>query len=179
MPNVKFAFAHGQMQPNVLGKTVSDFYNHEYDCLICTTIIENGIDMPNVNTIIIEKAQNFGLGQLYQLRGRVGRSEKQAYAYFFYEGAALDTPRDQDVLSENGKILKLKEQKYIKRLKAVMENTELGSGFKIASSDLEIRGAGNLLGKQQHGNIKYMGYGLYMQLLSEEIEKMKNILENQ
>lgn len=179
LPNVRFAYAHGQMQPNILGKTVTDFYNHEFDCLICTTIIENGIDMPNVNTIVIEKAQNFGLGQLYQLRGRVGRSEKQAFAYFFYEGSNINVERDQDVLNEDGKILKLKQQKYIKRLKAVMENSELGSGFKIASSDLEIRGAGNLLGKQQHGNIKYMGYGLYMQLLSEEIEKMKNIFENQ
>jgi len=179
LPNVKFAFAHGQMQPNILGKTVSDFYNHEFDCLICTTIIENGIDMPNVNTIIIEKAQNFGLGQLYQLRGRVGRSEKQAFAYFFYEGSDINVERDKDFMSEDGKILRLKQQKYIRRLKAVMENNELGGGFKIASSDLEIRGAGNLLGKQQHGNIKYMGYGLYMQLLSEEIEKMKNIFENQ
>lgn len=178
LPHVKFTYAHGQMDPKTLGKTVSDFYNHEYDCLICTTIIENGIDMPNVNTIIIEKAQNFGLGQLYQLRGRVGRGDKQAFAYFFYEGSDLNAKRDEEMISTSGKVIKLKEHNYIKRLKAVLENNELGAGFKIASSDLEIRGAGNLLGKQQHGNIKYMGYGLYMQLLSEEIEKMKNLFEN-
>ena len=179
MPHVKFNYAHGQMNTQLLGKTVRDFYNHEFDCLICTTIIENGIDMPNVNTIIVEKAQNFGLGQLYQLRGRVGRAERQAYAYFFYEGKSIDKKpgNDDESLIVDGKGLKLKQKKYIKRLKAILENNEIGSGFKIASNDLEIRGAGNLLGKQQHGNIKFMGYGLYMQLLSEEIEKMKNILE--
>ena len=179
MPNIKFHFAHGQMASHLLGKTVRDFYAHEFDCLICTTIIENGIDMPNVNTIIIQKAQNFGLGQLYQLRGRVGRAKRQAYAYFFYEGKDLNNKiQEQDeTITIDGKTVKIKQQKYIKRLKAILENSELGSGFKLASSDLEIRGAGNLLGKQQHGNIKYMGYGLYMQLLSDEIEKMKNIVD--
>jgi transcription-repair coupling factor (superfamily II helicase) len=109
----------------------------------------------------------------------VGRSDKQAYAYFFYEGKDLNSKisEEDETITIDGKILKIKRQKYIKRLKAILENSELGSGFKIASNDLEIRGAGNLLGKQQHGNIKYMGYGLYMQLLSEEIEKMKNFLE--
>lgn len=176
MPGVKFAVAHGQMNPHDLANVMADFYDRKYDCLICTTIIENGIDMPNVNTIIIEHSQNFGLGQLYQLRGRVGRSEQQAFAYMFYEGSSLeeDEKNIEKLQSPDEKRKKLKELDYKKRLKAIMESQELGSGFKLASRDLEIRGAGNLLGKQQHGNIKYMGYGLYMQLLAEEIEKLKN-----
>lgn len=176
MPKVRFSIAHGQMNPNTLSKTMKDFYEKETDCLICTTIIENGIDMPNVNTIVIEHAQNFGLGQLYQLRGRVGRSEQQAYAYFFYEGGSLEENEKEIEKLQNAdlKRKKKKELDYKRRLKAIMESQELGSGFRLASKDLEIRGAGNLLGKQQHGNIKYMGYGLYMQLLAEEIEKVKN-----
>jgi transcription-repair coupling factor (superfamily II helicase) len=175
MPGVKFALAHGQMNPDELSRTMKDFYNHEYDCLICTTIIENGLDMPNVNTIIIEHAQNFGLGQLYQLRGRVGRSDKQAFAYLFYEGDDIAHKDIENPDQDPVKHPKDTEHDYKKRLKALIESQELGSGFKLASRDLEIRGAGNLLGKQQHGNIKYMGYGLYMQLLAEEIEKLKNI----
>jgi len=175
MPGVKFAIAHGQMNPDDLSRTMKDFYNHEYDCLICTTIIENGLDMPNVNTIIIEHAQNFGLGQLYQLRGRVGRSDKQAFAYLFYEGDDIAHKDIQNPDQDPAQHPKDTEHDYKKRLKALIESQELGSGFKLASRDLEIRGAGNLLGKQQHGNIKYMGYGLYMQLLAEEIEKLKNI----
>ncbi len=175
LPQIKFVYAHGQMNPTELSKKMSDFYDKKYDCLICTTIIENGIDMPNVNTIIIEHAQNFGLGQLYQLRGRVGRSEQQAYAYLFYEGSLEEDQKEFEKLQNPDlKRIKLKELDYKKRLKAIMESQELGSGFRLASKDLEIRGAGNLLGKQQHGNIKYMGYGLYMQLLAEEIEKLKN-----
>lgn len=176
MPHVRFVYAHGQMNPTELSKKMNDFYDKKYDCLICTTIIENGIDMPNVNTIIIEHAQNFGLGQLYQLRGRVGRSQQQAYAYLFYEGGSLEDDKKEIEKLQNPdlKRMKIKELDYKKRLKAIMESQELGSGFRLASKDLEIRGAGNLLGKQQHGNIKYMGYGLYMQLLAEEIEKLKN-----
>ena len=169
MPHVRFVTAHGQMPPNDLSERINDFYEGKFDCLICTTIIENGIDMPNVNTIIIEHAQNFGLGQLYQLRGRVGRSDKQAYAYMFYEGS-LESP---DQVDDEKKIA---EKKYVKRLKAILESSDLGSGFKLASKDLEIRGAGNLLGKAQHGHIKFMGYGLYMQLLAEEIERQKSEL---
>ncbi len=169
MPHVKFVTAHGQMPPNELSQRINDFYEIKYDCLICTTIIENGIDMPNVNTIIIEHAQNFGLGQLYQLRGRVGRSETQAYAFMFYEGSLESEDKSGDEK-------KVAEKKYVKRLKAILESSELGSGFKLASKDLEIRGAGNLLGKAQHGHIKFMGYGLYMQLLAEEIERQKGEL---
>jgi len=168
MPKVRFVIAHGQLDVNTLSKRIADFYNHQYDVLICTTIIENGIDMPNVNTIIIEQAQNFGLGQLYQLRGRVGRSNRQAYAYLFFKGD-LDFKPQKELEDP----VKAVEQKYVKRLKAILETSELGSGFKLASKDLEIRGAGNLLGKAQHGHIKYMGYGLYMQLLAEEIERQK------
>jgi transcription-repair coupling factor (superfamily II helicase) len=168
MPQVRFVIAHGQLDVNSLSQRITDFYNHEYDVLICTTIIENGIDMPNVNTIIIEQAQNFGLGQLYQLRGRVGRSNRQAYAYLFFKGDLNYKPQN----AEDDAAKKV-EQKYVKRLKAILETSELGSGFKLASKDLEIRGAGNLLGKAQHGHIKYMGYGLYMQLLAEEIERQK------
>jgi transcription-repair coupling factor (superfamily II helicase) len=178
MPDLKFAYAHGQMSSSELEKIINDFYEKKYDCLICTTIIENGIDMENVNTIIIEHAQNFGLGQLYQLRGRVGRGDKQAFAYMFYDGKDLDSTQEKDdfvKLSKNDKsIKKLKEKKYLQRLKAILEAQDLSSGFKLASRDLEIRGAGNLLGREQHGNISNIGYGLYMQMLAEEIEKQKN-----
>ena len=159
-----------------LKKNVSDFYDKLYDILVCTTIIENGIDMPNVNTIIIEHAQNFGLGQMYQLRGRVGRSDKQAFAYFFYDGEDIDKTEIMPELqtTDADSIKKFRERrKYKRRLQAMKEINEFGAGFKLASRDLEIRGAGNLLGKQQHGNIKQIGYTLYMQMLAEEIEKLK------
>lgn len=175
MPNIRFIVAHGQMPVNTLKQRVDDFYNNKYDCLICTTIIENGIDMPNVNTIIIEHSQKLGLGQLYQLRGRVGRSNKQAYAYFFYEGDIDDDNKENsNEINDKNK----SNKKYIRRLKAILETSSLGSGFKLASRDLEIRGAGNFLGKAQHGHIKYMGYGLYMQLLTQEIERQKNLINN-
>ena len=177
LPGVRFIYGHGQLEPEILEKTIGDFYNGKYDVLICSTIIENGIDMPNVNTIIIEQAQNFGLGQLYQLRGRVGRGERQAYAYLFYEG---EDPGKKEAVGEgelDEKLLKQKRQhqKYKERLKAILELQELGSGFRLASRDLEIRGAGNLLGREQHGNIRYIGYGLYMQLLAGEIERLKSL----
>ena len=184
LPKVNFVVAHGQLPTERLEQTMNDFYNKKYDCLVCTTIIENGLDMPNVNTIIIEKAQNFGLGQIYQLRGRVGRSERQAYAYLFYEGESLDekarkkeTEMAAGIESEKQVKSKRKQQhNYLKRLKAVLEVQDLGSGFRLASRDLEIRGAGNLLGKQQHGNINYVGYGLYMQLLAQEIERVRGLM---
>ena len=113
MPDIRFVVGHGQMSGAELEKNVTDFYERKYDVLVCTTIIENGIDMPNVNTIIIDKAQNFGLGQLYQLRGRVGRSKIQAYAYLFFDG---ELKQDED-------------KKYIQRLKAILEHQELGAGF--------------------------------------------------
>ncbi len=165
LPGIRIEYAHGQMTPKKLDGAITNFYNHKFDVLVCTTIIENGIDMPNVNTIIINNAQNFGLGQLYQLRGRVGRSDKKAYCYLYYKG---------DDLKENQE-KKKKNKKYIKRLKAILESQELGSGFKIASFDLEIRGAGTFLGTKQHGNIKNVGLALYMQMLAGEIERLKNL----
>lgn len=180
IPNAKVISAHGQMSPQTLTKNVGEFYKGNYDILVCTTIIENGLDMPNVNTIIVEHAQNFGLGQMYQLRGRVGRGDKQGYAYFLYDGDEIE---QNDAVTEwsiqsTANLKKYRERrKYKKRLQAIKDSNELGAGFKLASRDLEIRGAGNLLGKQQHGNIKQIGYALYMQMLAEEIEKLK--IENQ
>lgn len=173
LPNLKFGFAHGQMNPRELDKTINEFYNKKLDVLVCSTIIENGIDMPNVNTIIINDGQNFGLGQLYQLRGRVGRSNIKAYCYIYYKGSEL---KDDEAIEEKKDV---KPQKYIQRLKAIMESQELGSGFKLASRDLEIRGAGSLLGEQQHGNIKNVGLGLYMQMLAEEVELLKASYDSQ
>ncbi len=169
LPNVRFASAHGQMHPMTLGKVMRDFYNHKYDCLICTTIIENGIDIKNVNTMIVNKAENFGLAQLYQLRGRIGRSDRQAYCYLFYANKNLFN----DKLLRKISTKKLPFEKARQRLKALIEAQEVGSGFNIASRDLEIRGAGNLLGREQHGNISKVGLGLYTQLLGEEIERIK------
>jgi transcription-repair coupling factor (superfamily II helicase) len=157
IPKAKVTFAHGQMgtQTKNLEKIMDDFYDKKYDVLVCTTIIGSGLDMPNVNTIIIENAQNFGLSELYQLRGRVGRSERKAYAYLFY-------PKNY-----------VPEGESLERLAAIVESTELGSGFKIAKHDLEIRGAGNLLGTAQSGDIALIGFELYVQLLSQAIEKLK------
>ncbi|MBD3362181.1 DEAD/DEAH box helicase [Candidatus Dojkabacteria bacterium] len=178
LPDIRFIVGHGQMSSRKLDEAISMFYDKKYDVLICTTIIENGIDMPNVNTIIINNGQNFGLGQLYQLRGRVGRSEKQAYCYIYYKGdelssSSVETQVDLDDEEIEAIQRKRKNQKYKERLRAIVENQELGSGFKLASRDLEIRGAGNLLGKQQHGNIQNVGLALYMQMLAEAIEKQK------
>lgn len=176
VPKARIVIAHGQMAPSMLTKNVTEFYEHKYDVLLCTTIIENGLDMPNVNTIIIEHAQNFGLGQMYQLRGRVGRGDKQAYAFFFYDGDEVDhdDSEEEKVIRTDAGLKKFRERrKYKKRLQAIKEVNQLGAGFSLASRDLEIRGAGNLLGKQQHGNIKQIGYALYMQMLAEEIEKLK------
>ena len=172
LPDVRFKVAHGQMHPQTLDKIMREFYSHSFDCLICTTIIENGIDIPNVNTIIINKAERFGLAQLYQLRGRVGRSKRQAYCYVLYsKRAIMNSDKNQYTLRGKRKVIPFAKAKA--RLEALIESQELGSGFKIASRDLEIRGAGNLLGKEQHGNISQIGLGLYTQLLSDEIEKMK------
>lgn len=176
LPQLRFVVAHGQMDPIKLKQIMDEFYQGKYDCLICTTIIENGLDMPNVNTIIIEKAQNFGLGQLYQLRGRVGRSDKQSFAYLFYDGEDLDQEIAISDEMDPAILEKRKQrQKYKLRLQALKEASELGAGFRLASRDLEIRGAGNLLGKQQHGNISQIGYGLYTQMLAEEIDRLKSL----
>lgn len=155
LPNARIGIAHGQMPEKLLEDTILKLYNKEYDILIATTLIESGIDLPQANTMIIIDADCLGLAQLYQLRGRIGRSNVLAYAYFTYNPAKTLT---EDAYS---------------RLQAIMEFTELGSGFKIAMRDLEIRGAGNVLGKQQHGHMEKIGYELYCKLLDEEVKKLK------
>ncbi len=155
VPEARFSIGHGQMGERQLEKVMLDFINHENDVLICTTIIETGLDIPNVNTMIVYDADKMGLSQLYQLRGRVGRSSNLAYGYFTYE--------KNKVLTEVAE----------KRLKAIKEFTEFGSGFKIAMRDLEIRGAGNLLGVEQHGHIGAIGYDLYVKFLGEAIRRLK------
>ena len=155
LPGARVVFAHGKMSEKRLEEIISDFIAHESDILVCTTIIESGIDMPNVNTIIVEDADRLGLAQLYQLRGRVGRSDRQAFAYVTY--------RRDKVLTEVAE----------KRLTAIRDFTELGSGFKIALRDLEVRGAGNLLGAEQHGHLDAIGYDLYCRMLEETIHEMQ------
>ncbi|MCL1846264.1 MAG: transcription-repair coupling factor [Defluviitaleaceae bacterium] len=151
VPQARVAFAHGQMSETELENIMHDFVEGEVDVLVCTTIIETGLDIPNVNTIIIQNADFMGLSQLYQLRGRVGRSSRLAYAYLMY--------RRDKVLREEAE----------KRLQTIREFTEFGAGFKIAMRDLEIRGAGNLLGQQQHGHMDSVGYDMYCKLLAEAV----------
>ncbi|HEX6923152.1 MAG TPA: transcription-repair coupling factor [Bacillales bacterium] len=155
VPDARVAFAHGQMKENELETVMFDFLDGEYDVLVSTTIIETGVDIPNVNTLIVNDADKMGLSQLYQLRGRVGRSNRVAYAYLTYQ-------RDK-VLNEVSE----------KRLQAIKEFTELGSGFKIAMRDLSIRGTGNLLGSEQHGFIDSVGFDLYSQMLQDAIATRK------
>ncbi len=155
VPEARIAVAHGQMDEGTLERVVIDFWEGRFDVLVCTTIIESGIDMPTVNTLVVDRADLLGLGQLHQLRGRVGRSGSRAYAYLF-------TPRDRA----------LTEEAY-ERLKTIGEATELGSGFKIAMRDLEIRGAGNLLGVGQSGHIAAVGYDLYCQMVTEAVAELK------
>jgi transcription-repair coupling factor (superfamily II helicase) len=155
VPEARVAVAHGQMDEGSLEKVVYDFWEGEYDVLVCTTIIESGIDMPTVNTLVVDRADRLGLGQLHQLRGRVGRSGQRAYAYLLH-------PPDRP----------LPEVAY-ERLKTIGETTELGSGFKIAMRDLEIRGAGNLLGESQSGHIAAVGYDLYVEMVSEAVAELK------
>ncbi len=155
VPEARVAVAHGQMDEGSLEAVVLAFWEGDYDVLVCTTIIESGIDMPTVNTLVVDRADLLGLGQLHQLRGRVGRSGQRAYAYLF-------VPQDR-VLSEDA----------YERLKTIGEATELGSGFKIAMRDLEIRGAGNLLGTGQSGHIAAVGYDLYCQMVSEAVAELK------
>lgn len=157
VPEASFSVAHGQMTERQLENVMIDFINNEVDVLVCTTIIETGMDIQNVNTIIIHDADKFGLSQLYQLRGRVGRTNRLAYAYLMYQ-------RDK-VLSEVAQ----------KRLKAIKDFTEFGAGFKIAMRDLEIRGAGNLLGLSQHGHIENIGYDLYIKYLQEAVQRVRGV----
>ncbi len=154
VPEARIAVAHGQMDEGTLEKTVLDFWEAEYDVLVCTTIIESGIDMPTVNTLVVDRAEFLGLGQLHQLRGRVGRSGQRAYAYLFN--------RPEAVLSEEA----------YERLRTIGEATELGAGFQIAMRDLEIRGAGNLLGTGQSGHIAAVGYDLYCQMVIEAVAEL-------
>ena len=155
VPEARVAVAHGQMDEGALERVVLDFADQLYDVLVCTTIIESGIDMPTVNTLVVDRADRLGLGQLHQIRGRVGRSGRRAYAYLFY-------PPDRV----------LTEQAY-ERLKTIGDATELGSGYRIAMRDLEIRGAGNLLGEAQSGHIAAVGYDLYCRLVGEAVAELR------
>lgn len=157
VPQARIAYAHGQMSGNEIEDIMEKFIEKQIDVLVCTTILESGIDIPNANTIIVENADRLGLAQLYQIRGRVGRSDKQAYAYITYK-------RD-----------KMINEVAEKRLKAIKEFTEFGSGFKIAMRDLEIRGAGSMLGEIQHGHIDEVGYDTYCKILDEVVKEQKGI----
>lgn len=182
---IKACIGHGQMKSNKLEQVMFDFLNKQYDLLIATTIIENGLDIPSVNTIIIDDAHNFGLSQLYQLRGRVGRGDIQGFCY-------LVLPKTKDFINlhknPTKELLGLKkmldenkiEDRWVtpdavSRIKAILENQELGAGFKIASRDLEIRGSGNILGTEQSGQINAVGYELYIRLLEQEIDRIRTI----
>lgn len=154
VPKARIGIAHGRLPEKDLASAMSDFDTRKTNVLVCSTIIENGLDLPNVNTLIVDNATHFGLAQLYQLRGRIGRGERQAYAYFLYH-------RKQ--LKGNAK----------KRLQALLEAKKLGSGFQLALRDLEIRGAGNILGREQHGKVSAIGLSLYTRLLAQAIEELK------
>lgn len=155
VPNARIAVGHGQMDEKQLEEIIVDFENHEYDILLATTIIENGIDIPNANTMIIHDADKFGLAQLYQLRGRVGRCERQAYCYCFYK-------RSKELSKDS-----------TDRLKAIKEFTTLGSGYRIAMRDIEIRGVGNILGTKQHGHMVNVGFDTYCDLLEEAVKELQ------
>jgi transcription-repair coupling factor (superfamily II helicase) len=155
IPEIKIGIAHGQLTPSKLEEVIHDFLNKKYDVLLSTKIIESGIDIPNVNTIIVNRADRFGLAELHQLRGRVGRSDRQAYAYFIVPSLSGIT------------------KKALRRLQAIEEFTEIGSGFNLSMRDLEIRGAGNLLGKEQTGFIDEIGFDLYIKLINEAVEELK------
>ncbi|HEX2924451.1 MAG TPA: TRCF domain-containing protein, partial [Chloroflexota bacterium] len=155
VPQARIAVGHGQMPEDQLERVMLEFAEGKHDILVCTTIIESGLDIPNVNTIVINQADRFGLAQLYQLRGRVGRGANRAYAYFLYH--------------RNRQLTETAE----KRLKTIYENTELGSGFRIAMNDLEIWGAGNLLGVEQHGQVNAVGFDLYTRLLADAVSELQ------
>lgn len=155
VPNARIAIGHGQMDEKTLEKVIIDFANKEYDVLLATTIIENGIDIPNANTMIIHNADKFGLAQLYQLRGRVGRSQRQAYCYCLYT-------KSKQITTD-----------AVQRLKAIKEFTTLGSGYQIAMRDVEIRGVGNILGTKQHGHMVNVGFDTYCQLLEETVQELQ------
>jgi transcription-repair coupling factor (superfamily II helicase) len=155
MPEARVAIAHGQMHEELLAQRMLDFIARKYDVLVATTIIENGLDIPNVNTIIVDEADRFGLADLHQLRGRVGRYKHRAYAYFLLPEGRPITPEGQ------------------KRLQAIEHFSELGAGFRIAMRDMEIRGVGNVLGKEQSGHVAAVGYELYCRLLADAVAALK------
>lgn len=155
LPNIRLAVAHGQMDKHELERIMTEFLNHDYDVLLCTTIIESGLDIPNANTMIIHDADRFGLAQLYQIRGRVGRTDRQAFCYCFYK---------------TGKLL---TQEAVKRLKYIKEFTSLGSGYQIAMRDIEIRGVGNVLGTKQHGQMVNVGFDTYCRLLEDAVNEIQ------
>ncbi|MCA2423767.1 transcription-repair coupling factor, partial [Vibrio alginolyticus] len=155
IPEARITVAHGQMRERELERIMNDFYHQRFNVLVCTTIIETGIDVPTANTIIMDRADNLGLAQLHQLRGRVGRSHHQAYAY-------LLTPHPKAMTKD-----------AIKRLDAIASLEDLGAGFTLATHDLEIRGAGELLGDEQSGQIQSVGFTLYMEMLEQAVEALK------
>jgi transcription-repair coupling factor (superfamily II helicase) len=159
VPEARIGIAHGQMRENALEDIMLDFYAGAYDVLLCTTIVESGLDVPDANTLIVFDADRFGLSQLYQIRGRVGRSNKQAYAYF--------TTRANRQMSETAQ----------KRLDAIREFTEFGAGYRIAMRDLEIRGAGDVLGPQQSGHLSTVGYDMYCKLIEEAVGEARGIAQ--
>ena len=151
VPEARIRVAHGKLSEHQLESVIVDFWNHDFDVLVCTTIVETGLDISNANTLIVDRADTFGLSQLHQLRGRVGRSRERAYAYFFYPG--------DRTLSETAH----------ERLKTIAENSDLGSGLAVAQRDLEIRGAGNLLGGAQSGHIEGVGFDLYVRMVADAV----------
>src|SRR6185295_9829214 len=155
VPEVRYVVAHGQMAPTEVEERMSAFYDRKYDVLLSTTIVESGLDIPSANTLIVHRADRFGLAQLYQLRGRVGRSKTRAYAY-------LTMPQDRVVTDA-----------AMKRLQVLADLDSLGAGFQLASHDLDIRGAGNLLGDEQSGHIKEVGFELYQSMLEDAIVELK------
>ena len=155
VPGIKIGIAHGQMNERVLEEVILAFWNREFDLLLCTTIIESGIDIPNANTLIVDRSDLFGLSQLHQLRGRVGRSRERAYAYFLYPTEQPITELAHD------------------RLTTIATNTDLGAGMQVALKDLEIRGAGNLLGGEQSGHIAEVGFDLYMRMVADAVDEFK------
>jgi transcription-repair coupling factor (superfamily II helicase) len=155
VPEARIGIGHGQMRERELEQVMSDFYHKRFNILLCTTIVETGIDVPNANTIIIDRADKFGLAQLHQLRGRVGRSHHQAYAY-------LLTPHKKSMTKD-----------AVKRLEAIETANDLGAGFTLATHDLEIRGAGELLGEEQSGQMQTVGFSLFMEMLEQAVESIK------
>ena len=156
-PKIRIGIGHGQMPEKALHKVMLQFMNHEIDILLCSTIIENGLDVPNANTVIIDGAEHYGLSQIHQIRGRVGRTVRQGYAYLFYDA--------HKPLSDKAR----------KRLQAIKEYAVLGSGYQLALKDLEIRGSGSLLGHKQHGHMIAIGFDLYCKLLDQSVRSVKNL----